>query len=66
MNKLRDYQIEISEQAANKLDLLGFVYLAMEVRTGKTITALNAAKLYGAKNVLFVTKIKAFSSIQND
>lgn len=66
MNKLRDYQIEISEQAANKLDLLGFVYLAMEVRTGKTITALNTAKLYGAKNVLFVTKIKAFSSIQND
>ena len=66
MNKLRDYQIEISEQAANRLDLLGFVYLAMEVRTGKTITALNAAKLYGAKNVLFVTKIKAFSSIEND
>lgn len=66
MNKLRDYQLQLSEQAANKLDLLGFVYLAMEVRTGKTITALNAAKLYGAKNVLFVTKIKAFSSIQND
>ena len=66
MNKLRDYQLQLSELAANKLDLLGFVYLAMEVRTGKTITALNAAKLYGAKNVLFVTKIKAFSSIQND
>ncbi len=66
MNKLRDYQIEISEQAANKLDLLGFVYLAMEVRTGKTITALNAAKLYGAKNVLFVTKKKAIASIKKD
>jgi hypothetical protein len=64
--KLRDYQIEISEQAADKLNHLKFVYLAMEVRTGKTITALNTAKLYGAKNVLFVTKIKAFSSIQND
>jgi hypothetical protein len=64
--KLRDYQIEISEQAAEKLNHLKFVYLAMEVRTGKTITALNTAKLYGAKNVLFVTKIKAFSSIQND
>jgi hypothetical protein len=38
----------------------------MEVRTGKTLTALNTADNYGAKNVLFVTKIKAFSSIQWD
>jgi superfamily II DNA or RNA helicase len=66
MNKLRDYQLQLSELAANKLDLLGFVYLAMEVRTGKTITALNAAKLYGAKNVLFVTKKKAIASIKKD
>jgi hypothetical protein len=66
MNKLRDYQLQLSELAANKLDLLGFVYLAMEVRTGKTITALNAAKIYGAKKVLFITKIKAFKSIEND
>jgi superfamily II DNA or RNA helicase len=63
---LRDYQIEISELAANKLDLLGFVYLAMEVRTGKTITALNAAKIYGAKKVLFITKKKAIESIKKD
>ena len=66
MNKLRDYQLQLSELAANKLDLLGFVYLAMEVRTGKTITALNAAKIYGAKKVLFITKIKAFMSIDKD
>jgi hypothetical protein len=66
MNKLRDYQLQLSELAANKLDLLGFVYLAMEVRTGKTITALNAAKLYGAKNVLFITKKKAIASIKKD
>jgi hypothetical protein len=66
MNKLRDYQLQLSELAANKLDLLGFVYLAMEVRTGKTITALNAAKIYGAKNVLFVTKKKAIASIKKD
>jgi len=38
----------------------------MEVRTGKTLTALQTAQNYGAKNVLFVTKIKAFSSIQWD
>lgn len=38
----------------------------MEVRTGKTLTALNIAKLYEAKNVLFLTKKKAISSIQWD
>jgi hypothetical protein len=38
----------------------------MEVRTGKTLTALETAKLYGAKRVLFLTKKKAISSIQND
>ena len=64
--KLRDYQIQISEQAADKLKRLKFVYLAMEVRTGKTITALNTAKLYGAKNVLFITKKKAIESIKKD
>ena len=40
----------------------------MEVRTGKTITALSIADKYGAKNVLFLTKKKAVESgtIQND
>jgi hypothetical protein len=38
----------------------------MEVRTGKTLTALETAKLYGAKQVLFLTKKKAISSIQSD
>jgi hypothetical protein len=38
----------------------------MEVRTGKTLTALETARLYGAKRVLFLTKKKAISSIQND
>jgi hypothetical protein len=38
----------------------------MEVRTGKTLTALETAKLYGSTNVLFLTKKKAISSIQND
>jgi hypothetical protein len=38
----------------------------MEVRTGKTLTSLETAKLYGAKRVLFLTKKKAISSIQND
>jgi hypothetical protein len=38
----------------------------MEVRTGKTLTALETAKLYGAKRVLFLTKKKALSSIEKD
>ena len=38
----------------------------MEVRTGKTLTALQTAQNFGAKNVLFLTKLKAFSSVQSD
>ena len=38
----------------------------MEVRTGKTLTSLGIAKLMNKKNVLFVTKKKAISSIEND
>ena len=64
--KFREYQIEIANQASDKLKKLNFIYLAMEVRTGKTITALLTAKLYGAKNVLFVTKKKAIESIKSD
>jgi len=64
--ELRDYQIKISAQAAEVLDHKKIVYLAMEVRTGKTLTALNTAKLFGAKKVLFLTKKKAISSIQWD
>ena len=66
MHKLRDYQIEISKQAYEILRCLKIVYLTMEVRTGKTLTALETAKIYGAKNVLFLTKKKAISSIEND
>lgn len=38
----------------------------MGVRTGKTRTAIAAAKKYGAKNILFVTKLKAIESIISD
>ena len=66
MLQLREYQIKISAQAAEVLEHKKIVYLAMAVRTGKTITALNTAKLFGAKKVLFLTKKKAISSIQWD
>jgi superfamily II DNA or RNA helicase len=63
---LRTYQHEISNKAVDLLHEFGIAYLSMQVRTGKTITALNTAKLYGAKNVLFVTKKKAIPSIEAD
>lgn len=63
---LRDYQEEISAKSTDILKKLNIVYLAMEVRTGKTGTALNTAKLGGYKNVLFLTKKKAISSILSD
>tara|TARA_B110000285_G_scaffold188316_1_gene214452 strand:- start:800 stop:2044 length:1245 start_codon:yes stop_codon:yes gene_type:complete len=64
--KLRQYQTELSERGADVLAELGIVYFAMEVRTGKTLTALNTAELFGAKNVLFLTKKKAIGSIESD
>lgn len=64
--KLRDYQIDIANRAVGILSDLGIVYISMEVRTGKTLTALETARLYGAKKVLFLTKKKAISSILGD
>ena len=64
--ELRKYQEEIADKANKILSECGFVYLSLEVRCGKTLTALETCKLYGAKKVLFITKIKAFSSIQGD
>jgi len=64
--ELRNYQTRLSNEAAEILQRKKIVYLAMEVRTGKTITALQTAENYGAKNVLFLTKLKAFSSVQSD
>ena len=63
----RDYQIDIIVKASDVLKEHGFVYLAMEVRTGKTLTSLGIAnRMTDVKNVLFVTKKKAISSIQSD
>ena len=61
---LREYQKEIVSKGINTLERHKIVYLSMEVRTGKTLTALSIAR--GYKSVLFVTKKKAISSIQND
>lgn len=63
---LRDYQTELSTKGLEILKKYGLVYLSMEVRTGKTATALEIAKLYGALNVLFLTKKKALAGISKD
>ena len=66
MIKLRDYQKDIADKACKALKVNRFVYLAMEVRTGKTLTSLSIADYMNVSSVLFVTKKKAISSIQSD
>ena len=66
MFKFRQYQSDIIDRATDICQRYGFVYLAMEVRTGKTLTSLGLADKLGRKNVLFVTKKKAISSIESD
>jgi hypothetical protein len=66
MVEYRPYQKEIIKRGSEVLREHGFVYLAMEVRTGKTLTSLGIAEEVGAENVLFLTKKKAISSITND
>lgn len=66
MKQLRDYQIDIANKSLNILKSKKIVYISMEVRTGKTLTALETAKLYGANKVLFLTKKKAINSIESD
>lgn len=64
--ELRDYQKDISDRGTKCIQVHRFVYLAMEVRTGKTLTSLQIASNCNAKQVLFVTKKKAISSVEND
>jgi hypothetical protein len=62
----RDYQKEIILKGTEMLLQNKFLYLAMEVRTGKTLTSLAIANNIKAQDVLFVTKKKAISSIEAD
>ena len=66
MMKFRDYQLDIISKGVNIIRSSGFLYLAMEVRTGKTLTSLSICNKIRAHNVLFVTKKKAISSIEED
>lgn len=64
--KWREYQSDIIGRATNILKTKNFVYLAMEVRTGKTLTSLGICEKINAENVLFLTKKKAIQSISDD
>ena len=64
--EFRQYQKEIIDTSITTLLKYNFVYLAMEVRTGKTLTSLGVADKMFMNNVLFVTKKKAITSIEKD
>jgi hypothetical protein len=64
--ELRPYQVDIVNRGVEVLKENRFVYLAMEVRTGKTLTSLSILDKIEAKNVLFITKKKAIGTIYED
>jgi len=66
MIEFRDYQESIIHQGVEIVKKHRFLYLAMEVRTGKTLTSLGICQELGVNNVLFITKKKAISSIESD
>ena len=55
----REYQTDIINKGADILLKHRFLYLAMEVRTGKTLTSLGIAEKVKVDTVLFITKKKA-------
>ena len=66
MYKLKEHQIEKSKELNEILLDYKIAYLAGEVRSGKTLTALEASRLYGASKVIVITKKKAILSILSD
>jgi hypothetical protein len=66
MYKLKEHQIEKSKELNEILLDYNIAFLAGEVRSGKTLTALEAARLYGAGKVIVITKKKAIPSILSD
>jgi len=66
MIQFRDYQTDIIAKGTEVIRDYGFLYLAMEVRTGKTLTSLGICEQLNVENVLFLTKKKAICSINDD
>jgi len=53
------HQERIAQEAYNILGRYGLVYLAMEERTGKSLTAIRLAEISSRTRVLIITKKKA-------
>ena len=64
--EFREYQRTIISSGVEMIKPKRFLYLAMEVRTGKTLTSLGIAQELKVENVLFLTKKKAISTIESD
>ena len=56
---LYPHQERIAKEAYEVLSQYGLVYLGMEERTGKSLTAIHLAELSTRQNVLIITKKKA-------
>ena len=63
--EFRDYQESIIARGTDLILRDRFVYLAMQVRTGKTLTSLGIADKI-AKKVFFLTKKKAMKDVVSD
>lgn len=63
---LRPYQQDIVERGLDIIKKHRFVYLAMEVRTGKTLTSLSIIDKMNVSRALFITKKKAIGTIYED
>ena len=67
MIQFRDYQKEIINKGSEIILTKGFLYLSMEVRTGKTLTSLGILdKMMSVNRALFITKKRAIGSIESD
>lgn len=66
MITLRPYQSEAAKNIERILRTNRICYLAGEVRTGKSLTAMQVIKSIGFGSVLLVTKKKAIASIEAD
>jgi hypothetical protein len=66
MKTLRPIQSQKANEAYLILSSYGIVYIAGQVRSGKTATSLEVGRLFDSKKVLFLTKKKAINSIIDD
>jgi hypothetical protein len=66
MFELRDYQKRIAKEGVDILNKHGLLYLALQVRVGKTLTSLAICDMLKCDDVLFITKLKVVPSIHKD